>query len=57
MQFHFRRLQRAQLNATGHPMLLSLCEWGNDDVWTGWGGSEKVEYSSYAVWFVLPVWQ
>ena len=25
------------LNATGHPMLFSLCEWGNDEVWTGWG--------------------
>ncbi|GMH88012.1 hypothetical protein TrVE_jg2386 [Triparma verrucosa] len=27
----------AQLNATNHPMLFSLCEWGVDDVWE-WGG-------------------
>lgn len=24
------------LNATGHPMLFAMCEWGNDEVWN-WG--------------------
>jgi len=31
----FTQFSRA-LNATGHPMLFSLCEWGNDEVWN-WG--------------------
>lgn len=26
------------LNATGHPMLFAMCQWGNDNVWE-WGGS------------------
>lgn len=31
------------LNATGHPMLYSLCEWGNEEVWN-WGGQISQMY-------------
>lgn len=31
------------LNATGRPMLFSLCEWGNDEVWN-WGGDISQMY-------------
>ena len=26
------------LRATGRPIVLSLCEWGENEPWTGWGG-------------------
>jgi alpha-galactosidase len=31
------------LNATGHPMLFAMCEWGNDEVWN-WGGDISQMY-------------
>jgi alpha-galactosidase len=43
----------AALNATGHPMLFSLCEWGDDDVLT-WGGNVGQMYRIQADH--LPFW-
>lgn len=31
------------LNATGHPMLFAMCEWGEDEVWK-WGGDVAQMY-------------
>lgn len=46
------------LNATGRPMLFSLCEWGEDEVWTGWGASVgqmmRVQMDHLPLWHYPP---
>ena len=46
------------LNATGHKMLFSLCEWGEDEVWTGWGADVgqmmRVQMDHLPLWHYPP---
>eukprot|EP00039_Didymoeca_costata_P022851 m.5357 g.5357 ORF g.5357 m.5357 type:complete len:949 (-) comp3283_c0_seq1:19-2865(-) len=34
-------------NATNHAMLINLCEWGEDDPWTGWAAAAGNSYRVY----------